>query len=212
MTDAFRMLWRLMSRWLVLLLAVLIGVGIGLGVGLLQAKSYQASAYLLVVPSSNQADDQTAIRFAQAYARIATSRVVVGSGTTVPGARTPSQIADAVQVSSSPDTPLLELAATAGSADDAAELANTIATDLTSYANTRANLTGVRLADFSKAAAPTAPSSPNIPVDAAVGGALGLLLGGLMVLAWPARSRIDREFMESVAAEPHAVSYRASSR
>jgi hypothetical protein len=93
-----------------------------------------------------------------------------------------------VQASVSPDAPLIQVSAGTGDAVGAAALANAVAGELVSYGNARSADTGVRLASFSQALPPSAPSSPVPFLDVLVGAAAGLLLGGLATLGATTRT------------------------
>jgi uncharacterized protein involved in exopolysaccharide biosynthesis len=167
---------------------VIAGLLTGLGYGLFKTPAYSATSYVLVV---SQADDgpPAAISFAQAYGRLAAlPETLAWSATPL----RPADLAKArenIQASSSPDTPLLRLTASAGTPHRAANFANTAADALVRYGKARQQDTGVRVALMTRAAAPVSPSSPNLPLNVAVGTATGILLAGLAAASAGARRR-----------------------
>ncbi len=95
------------------------------------------------------------------------------------------ELAKDVQAQTSPDAPMIQITGSASSARLAADEANAVARSLVAFGDTTAQQTRVRLIALAQAAAPAAPSSPSRSLDAAVGGAAGLLLGSLALLARP---------------------------
>jgi capsular polysaccharide biosynthesis protein len=174
----------------------------GLGYGLFKAPTYSATAYVLVV--SDPDGGPAAVNFAQAYGRLASMRETLGWA----AKPIPSKVLDRsraqIQASSSPDTPLVRLTASASTAMLSAELANTAADALVRYGNAHQHDTGVRVAPMTQASVPPAPSSPNLPLNVAVGVATGLLLGGL-VAATGVASRIRAWFEAALASAAEEI-------
>jgi hypothetical protein len=98
-----------------------------------------------------------------------------------------------VTAATSPDAPVIEITATAGSARHAAELANAVADALADYGSVRRTETNVGLSLLAGATTPERPSSPRPPLELAVGACAGLLIGGLAVLAGAGRSTVQEE-------------------
>jgi glycosyltransferase involved in cell wall biosynthesis/capsular polysaccharide biosynthesis protein len=182
MARPAEILRRLMRRGGLLALTVLLGVAGGAAYGMLTAPSYTASAYVVAVPQTQGGDDTTAVSFAQAFGRIATQAAVLDRAAATGVAGTADTLRSSVQVSTSPDAPVVQLTGTAGDAEQAAAAANAVADALIDYGNERRNQTRVTLGLFAAAAPPSGPSSPNLPLDVAVGAAAGLLVGGLAVM------------------------------
>jgi hypothetical protein len=135
-----------------------------------------------VVVVSDAKDTGIAVNFAQAYGRVISQPEVldrVADEVGIPAAALRTR----VQASTSPDAPLIEITASARSAVRSARIANAAVRALVAYGNLHVTETGVRMASFSQAAVPVSPSSPRPVLDAAVGAATGVLLGGLAVLA-----------------------------
>ncbi|WP_084955808.1 Wzz/FepE/Etk N-terminal domain-containing protein [Thermoactinospora rubra] len=180
-------------RWWPQAAAVLAGLAAGLGFSLLREPVYTSEAYVVVV-AKDRGDVEQATRFAQAFAKIVTQPAVLGS---VMLLNVPRQSVDdlqrVVRVSASPDAPVISLNASATTSERAAHQANAVAQALIAYANSHSADTGVRMASLSAAHPPTRPSSPNLAVNLAVGGAAGALLGSLAYLVRPAPgSRLRR--------------------
>lgn len=190
-------LLRRVPRWAVPVAGVGLGVVGGLGYGLAAAPQYAATAYVLVVPQ-HTGDSQTALGFAQAYGRITTGPAVLAGAQQAAG-RPEARLRGAVQAETSPDAPMIAVTGTAPTGATAARIADAVANSLTATGNREADGTGVRLLLFSRAAAPTAPSSPSATLSAAVGGCAGGLLGALVLLVRP-RDRDD----DGPAADPYA--------
>ncbi|GAA2435339.1 hypothetical protein GCM10010191_57470 [Actinomadura vinacea] len=172
----------------------------GLGYGLFKAPTYSATAYVLVV--SDPDGGPAATNFAQAYGRLAALRETLSwAAKPIPAAALERSRAH-IQASSSPDTPLVRLTASAATAMLSAELANTTADALVRYGNAHQHDTGVRVALMTQASVPLAPSAPNPPLNAAVGLATGLLLGGL-VAATGVAARV-REVVQTATAAARA--------
>ncbi|MFD9943874.1 hypothetical protein ACFWYW_29850 [Nonomuraea sp. NPDC059023] len=172
-------------RWWPQGCAVVLGLCAGLLYTALTDRVYTAQAYVVVVADAPSSIEQTT-KFAQAFTKIATQPAIVGAALR-PGlaARTVGELQRTVRVSASPDAPMISLAASAPDAAQAAGQANALAQALITYAGTRATDTGVRIANLSQALAPEEPSGPDALINLTVGGAAGLLLGGLFYLVTP---------------------------
>jgi len=169
---------RLVRRLGLLLLLTAVGGAAGAAYGAIETPTYTAKAYVVAV--GNQVDAVAALNFAQAYGRVATSGPVLVKA----GARLADRAGlDQVTAATSPDAPVIEITATAGSGRHAADLANAVAGALTDYGSARAFERHVSLALLAGATAPARPTSPRPPLELLVGAAGGLLIGGLAVLA-----------------------------
>jgi len=135
------------------------------------------------------------VNFAQAYGRIVTQEVVLAPAAVNLGwGGSVAELRRQLRVSTSPDAPLIQLTGSAGTPTQAADLANAVSKALVDYGVRRRAQTRVRLDSFADAVPPSAPASPNVPVDIAVGAAAGLLLGGLAVMAGVGRrSAVPRQ-------------------
>jgi capsular polysaccharide biosynthesis protein len=177
---ALGLLWRPYG-WGLLVLPVVLGVAGGATYALTKTPSYTARAHVIVVSAAPGAEGSAAVDFAQAYGRIATQQVIVARAAAAL-AESPGALTGAVRASTSPDAPVIEITGTGGSAATAAARANALSEALVAYGGARRDDTRVRLSSFAPASPPVSPSSPNLPLDVAVGGAAGLLIGGLLIL------------------------------
>jgi capsular polysaccharide biosynthesis protein len=182
MAASSEMLHRLLRQGALLAALAVLGLIGGAAYAALKTPTYTAQAYVAVL-ASPQADDATAVKFAQAYGRVATEPVVLAQTTATARGMAPADLRRQVRVTTSPDAPLVQLTGSAGDGKQAANLANEVAQALISFGNGRSNQTGVRLAIFAEASPPDDPSSPNPPLDLVIGATAGLLVGALAVMA-----------------------------
>lgn len=183
MASPAELLGRLLRQGGVLAGAVLLGVLAGAMYGVVKAPTYTADAFVVVVGAANAPDDQTAVKFAQAYGRIATDPAVLGGTATVRAGGAVAPLRDQVRVATSPDAPIVQVTGVAPNAARAAQVANEVAASLIAFGNARSGQTAVRLASFAQASAPDRASAPNPPLAIAVGAAAGLLIGGFATTA-----------------------------
>ena len=205
MVKAREILRRLIRRFGLLILLTLIGGTAGAVYGAVKTPTYTAKAYVVAV--GDRGDSITALNFAQAYGRIATSGPVLAKAGASLGADR-SGLTD-VTASTSPDAPVIEVTATGTDAVHTAGVANAVAGALVDYGSARKADTHVSLGLLAGALTPGKPTSPKPPLELAVGAAGGLLIGGLAVLAGvgrPAPAREQRQ-EERVGAEPAEVDY-----
>jgi capsular polysaccharide biosynthesis protein len=186
--------------WWLPALCLLLGAVCGASYGLLKTSQYTATAYVVVAPNEN-ADAMTALGLAQAYGRVATSTAVLRDARKAAGVPT-ATLRSSVQPTTSPDAPMIEISATATRAERAAVTANAVARSLVKSGNDAQGTTRVRLALFSGALAPTAPSSPSVHLSTAVGACAGLLVGALLQLVRPRGGRREVPAVPAPAQEP----------
>lgn len=169
--------------WWPAVLCAVLGTLAGTGYGLLATPQYAATAYVVVVPAE-KGDPASALGFAQAYGRVATSGGVLTQARA--DADVPlATLRGGVQSATSPDAPMIEISGTAGRPEQAATFANAVAEALTEDGNKATKSTGVSLVLFAEALPPASPASPSAPLAAAVGGCAGGLLGALLLLVRP---------------------------
>jgi capsular polysaccharide biosynthesis protein len=190
------LLGRLLRQSGVLAGAVLLGALTDGVYGLWKTPTYSADAHVVVVNTATAPDDQTAVKFAQAYGRISTDTAVLGATKTVKDGTSSATLRRQIRVETSPDAPLVQITGVAPTGAQAAEIANEVANSLIAFGNGRRTSTGVRLASFAQASIPDRPSSPNKPVDIAVGAAAGLLIGGFATTAGIGGRRRQRTTVE----------------
>ncbi|MEU9039683.1 lipopolysaccharide biosynthesis protein [Streptomyces sp. NPDC048352] len=172
--------------WWPLPACALLGLAAGGAYGVLKAPEYAATSYVVAVPNETT-EPATALGFAQAYGRIATSSSTLAYAQPRAGIDA-RQLRTQVRAETSPDSPMIAVTGTSTSPSEAADIANAVADALSLSSNTAAKNTGVQLLLFNQAVAPADPASPSAPVSGAVGLCAGGLLGGLWMLARPARA------------------------
>lgn len=174
-----------LPAWSALVAGTLAGGLLGGAYGLLTPPSYTATSYVVAVPAE-QAPQDAARGFAQAYGRVATQLAVLGDAQVWAGVPVRT-LRDSVRTSTSPDAPMVSVTATSERPGEAVDMANAVARALTRHAEDTKDSTQVRLVQFSRAVKPGGPSSVSPAVTALVGASAGGLLGGLVLLARPGR-------------------------
>ena len=175
-------------RWWAVLLPVVLGTAAGLVYSAEARPTYTARAYVIVV-AADVGDANAAVNFAQAYARIAgQGDVLTDAALASQGAVTVAELTTSTRAASSPDAPVIEIAATAPAADRSAVLANALALGLVATGTRQTTGTRMTLSVLSAATAPTEPSSPpSKGVAGVVGAAAGILVSGLLILSGAGR-------------------------
>jgi capsular polysaccharide biosynthesis protein len=194
---------RLVRRFGLLILLTLIGGTAGAVYSAVKTPTYTAKAYVVAI--GDRGDSISALNFAQAYGRVATSGPVLAKAGVALG--TDRTGLAGVTASTSPDAPVIEITATGAAAQHTADLANAVASALTDYGSTRKADTHVSLALLAGAMTPQQPSSPKPPLELVVGAAAGLLIGGLAVLAGVGRSSAVRDKATPEETESTAIRY-----
>ncbi|WP_329195955.1 MULTISPECIES: lipopolysaccharide biosynthesis protein [unclassified Streptomyces] len=203
--------------WWPLPACALLGLAAGGAYGVLKAPEYAATSYVVAVPNETT-EPATALGFAQAYARIATSSSTLAYAQPRAGIGA-RQLRTQVRAETSPDSPMIAITGTSKSPSEAADIANAVADALSLSSNQAAKNTGVQLILFNQAVAPADPASPSAPVSGAVGMCAGGLIGGLWLLAAPARRRrgtpaaegaVEGAVVDGAAAEETVVEEYAS--
>ncbi|NXY99271.1 lipopolysaccharide biosynthesis protein [Streptomyces sp. BR123] len=177
--------------WWPLPVCAVLGLAAGGAYGVLKAPEYAATSYVVAVPDDTT-EPATALGFAQAYGRIATSSSTLAYAQPRAGLNA-RRLRTQVRAETSPDSPMIAVTGTSRSAAEAADIANAVADALSLSSNQAAKNTGVQLLLFSQAVAPADPVSPSAPVSGAVGLCAGGLLGGLWMLARPGRGRREQQ-------------------
>ncbi len=189
---------RLVRRFGLLLALTVIGGAAGAVYGATKTPTYTAKSYVVAI--GDAADSISALNFAQAYGRVATTGPVMALAGPKLGADRSGL--DTVTASTSPDAPVIEITATGPNAQHTAAVANAVANALADLGNSRKADTHVSLALLAAATTPTKPSSPKPPLELAVGAAAGLLIGGLAVLAGVGRASAARYKQARMDASP----------
>ncbi|MEU8462413.1 lipopolysaccharide biosynthesis protein [Streptomyces sp. NPDC029003] len=190
--------------WWPLPACALLGLAAGGAYGVLKAPEYAATSYVVAVPNETT-EPATALGFAQAYGRIATSSSTLAYAQPRAGIDA-RRLRTQVRTETSPDSPMIAVTGTSRTPSEAADIANAVADALTLTSNQAAKNTGVQLLLFNQAVAPSEPASPSAAVSGAVGLCAGGLLGGLWLLARPGRRRPQEEpAAQEGAAQPQSA-------
>ena len=198
MAGAAERLTQLVRRWWLIGLLTILGALAGLGYVLATDPVYTAKAYVVVV--AQNPSDNAAVSYAQAFARIADEGAALNAAAEASnGTESVNELRQQVRASTSPDAPVIELTGSAASAPRAADRANLVADGLVTTANSHATDTRMRLTLLSGAVSPADPTSPHLALSVAVGAAVGLLLGGLAMLAQTSRAGPDRNLGSSAS-------------
>lgn len=184
--DYLRVLTR---RWKAVLACVLLGVAAAMLVSALSPRRYTATAELLVSAeaTTNQTDLNQGSSFAQSrvksYVAIVTSPDVldrVRTDLSLPLSN--EQLKSRLSATAQTDTTLISISATDSSPAQAASIANSasraFSTVVEEFETPPGSTTSaIKVLITTPALAPTSPQSPDIPVNAAIGLFLGLLVG-----------------------------------
>ncbi|WP_238987910.1 YveK family protein [Exiguobacterium sp. OS-77] len=188
--------------WLLALFMILFaGAGYALSMYVIP-KTYEATAYILVVPQAN-AEATSTPTLVSTYQDILRSPEVVdqvAQKMNVTDKRL-FDLTDRLTVSSNLDSQVIALSITDRSAEQAAIQANTMTEVFQDYLPQLINTSKTEV--FSSARIPTNPVSPNILMNTGIGGVLGLMLGLLIVYS---RSLSKKEATrESTDSYPKAI-------
>ncbi|MFJ6054858.1 YveK family protein [Streptomyces sp. NPDC092307] len=183
-----------LPTWWPILVCAVLGLAAGGVYGALKIPIYAATGYIIANPDQDTAP-ATALGFAQAYGRIATSDSTLALAQPSTGVSL-TRLRAQIRTETSPESPMISVTGTSKRPAEAADIANAVADALIVTGNQSGNRTGVQLQLFSKATAPTAPESTDPRVDAAVGLCAGALLGGLVLLARPGRPTPEQTLMD----------------
>lgn len=183
------------ERWKVIAALVIVGLLVAAGVTLLTSKSYRAQAQLFVQSngSSDPALQYQAVAFAQqlvqTYTQIVDTPDVIHSvqrDLDLP--LSDAQLRSKISASAPPLQTILVIAASDGTAERAAAIANSAARAFVTVAQGYATASGnntpaVRLFVTQPATAPTSPASPKVLLNLALGLLFGLLIGVALAVA-----------------------------
>lgn len=196
----------LASRWKLISALTLLGALLGLVMTLVTPTIYTTSS-LLFLGSPGVGDTTSAYQgdlFSQqramTYAQMVTSDKIVGQvrqelNLPMP----PSELAAEITAAPVPKTVLLEIKVTDGSAQVAADIANSVVGKFAGYVATLETPSGSTVPNTTvsvvrKAEVPAAPAAPHLGNNVALGLVLGLFLG--MAVAW-ALTRFDSRVRSS---------------
>jgi succinoglycan biosynthesis transport protein ExoP len=198
----------LQKSWVLIAVLFFLGVGAAAGYSIVQTPKYSSSAKVFVSTSggSSVSDLQQGNTFTQqrvkTYADLATTPIVLLPVINELGLEVSStELADTITASAPLDTTLIEISVTNVDAALSAEIATAVSENLAKAVEnieTASSASGaespVKLTLVAHAEVPQSPVSPNVPLNIALGGLLGLALGvGLAVLKEALDNRIRNE-------------------
>ncbi|MEW1982989.1 polysaccharide biosynthesis tyrosine autokinase [Pseudarthrobacter oxydans] len=175
-------------RWISIVAAMLIGLGIAAGYTLTQTPQFQAKSQLFVSvkAGASAADVSQGNAFAEkrvtSYVSLATSPRVLQSAAQELRLDDGRALAGKVAATSPAQTVLINITASDSNPELAADIANAVATELIAAVNQVEDVSIVHLSIFEQATPASAPSSPNVPINLALGALLGLLTGAIYAL------------------------------
>ncbi|WP_165067508.1 polysaccharide biosynthesis tyrosine autokinase [Marisediminicola senii] len=200
--------WRTLRKgWLMIVLLVLVGVGGAAGYSILQTPTYNATSKVFVSTQSGGSTSELAqgntftVQRVKTYSDLASTPIVllpvIGSlGLEV----TAGQLAERVIASAPLDTSIIDITVTDTDPVRAAATANAISSSLTSVVEDietpqiDAAVSPVKLTRAQEATVPSAPISPNVPLNILLGALVGAVVGlGSAVLRETLDTRIRNE-------------------
>ena len=199
----------LKKGWWILLVCAILFAGGGYLISTYVIKpTYEATAYILVVPQKN-AESTSSASLVSTYQDILRSPEVVDQVAQKMGVTDKRlfDLTDRLTVSSNLDSQVIALSVTERSAEQAAIQANTMTEVFQDYLPQLINTSSTEV--FSTARIPTKPVSPNILMNTAIGGVLGLMIGLLLVYSRAlgkksvAESKTDTSYPQAVS-RPHS--------
>lgn len=182
------------AGWRVVAVSIALAMATAFGITLLTTPVYESRAHMFVSTSGAKysPDVYEGNLFSQqaipAYAGLVTNDVVASAVIAdLALDLTPAELDDKVTMTYSPETVVFDIVATDSSPELAADIANTMATELSAViADLEAPEDGgapsVALKMYSQAEASDAPINPNTEAYLAWGAAVGLVIGTALVL------------------------------
>jgi capsular exopolysaccharide synthesis family protein len=178
----------LRQRWASVVAVLVLAVGVAAAVSAVQARQYRASSEVFVsvaasgsVNDLSQGNNFSAARV-KSYEALAVTPRVLGLAARQLDLPAGTDLGGKVTAASTNETVLISISATDGSPTQAAAIANAVMDQLVKVveqveesASAADNL--VHLSVFQRATAPSAPFSPRLPVNIAIGVLAGLALG-----------------------------------
>ena len=199
----------LRQSWVLIVLLTLLGIGAGAAYSIITTPKFSSSAKVFVSTSagSTVSELQQGNTFTQqrvkTYADLATTPIVLLPVIEELSLETSAQdLAQQITATAPLDTSLIEITATDADPELAAAVATAVSDSLTqvvqtieaSEAEDGTTRSAVKLTLVQHAAVPEAPVSPNVPLNVALGGLVGLALGiGIAVLRETLDTRIRNE-------------------
>ncbi|MFC7432501.1 MULTISPECIES: polysaccharide biosynthesis tyrosine autokinase [unclassified Agrococcus] len=205
LTDLVRILRR---RWLPIAIAGVVGIGAASAVSALQTPSYESSTQVFVSTQTGETSAELAQSNAYTLSRVLTyaelasservlAAVVDGLALDVDA----RDLARRIAAAPVPDTTIIQITASSRDPQEAAEIANATATSLAAVVDeiegTPTQDSPVRLTTVEEARPPEAASSPQWP--------LNLALGGLAALAIATAVVVLRDVLDTRIRTPHDI-------
>ena len=203
----------LRKGWILILALALVGVAAAAGYSIVKTPEYQATSKVFVSTQGGDTvqDLQSGNTFTQQRVQtysdlVSTPVVLLPVAAALRLNLTAEQLAKMVTASSPLNTTLIEITVTSTSAKQAADIANATGQSLTTVVEdletptqkssdvADATTSPVKLTRVQEAVVPQRPSSPNVPLNIALGLLVGLALGvGVAVLRETLDTRIRNE-------------------
>lgn len=206
----------LRKNWILIVATTLLGVGLAATYSFLQTPLYESSSRVMFssqagssIAEQQQGNTYTQSRMAS-YVELATTPRVLDPVIAELGLdESPADLAERVQVSNALETTVLTITATDEDPAAASDIANAISASLTESVLEAETLPGtqsapVNITQVAQAQPAERPSSPNIPLNLALGAIVGLALGvggAVLRAALDTRIRSQRD-LESVTETP----------
>ncbi|MDQ7878375.1 polysaccharide biosynthesis tyrosine autokinase [Microbacterium sp. QXD-8] len=224
LTDYIRILRK---NWVIIVVATLLGLGIAGAWSLTRTPQYEAQSTVFVSTQSGSTiqDLQQGSNFTQSrvqtYTNLVTTPIVMNPVIAELGlGMTASELSAEVEASAALNTTLITITVTGADPVQAADVANALGASLKSTVERLETPNGtdtspVRVERVKDALPPLKPSSPNVPLNLALGALVGLALGiGVAVLRAVLDTRIrtprdveqvtDRPLIGAIAFDPKA--------
>ncbi|MFE5407264.1 polysaccharide biosynthesis tyrosine autokinase [Microbacterium sp. NPDC056569] len=224
LTDYIRILRK---NWVIIVVATLVGIGVAAAWSLTRTPQYEAQSTVFVSTQTgaNIQEIQQGSNFTQSrvqtYTNLVSTPIVMnpviaelGLGTTA------NELAATVEASAALNTTLITITVTGPDPVQAADVANALGASLKSVVERLETPNGtetspVRIERVKDALPPLTPSSPNVPLNLALGALVGLAIGiGVAVLRAVLDTRIrtprdveqvtDRPLIGAIAFDPKA--------
>lgn len=224
LTDYIRILRK---NWVIIVVATLVGIGVAAAWSLTRTPQYEAQSTVFVSTQSGSTiqDLQQGSNFTQSrvqtYTNLVTTPIVMNPVIAELGlGMTASELSAEVEASAALNTTLITITVTGADPVQAADVANALGASLKSVVERLETPNGtdtspVRVERVKDALPPLSPSSPNVPLNLALGALVGLAIGiGVAVLRAVLDTRIrtprdveqvtDRPLIGAIAFDPKA--------
>lgn len=208
----------LRKHWVLVVVSAILGLAAGAGASLLATPEYQSRTQLYVSVRSDGGTSSELVQGANYSRQIVNSYVaVVKTGVVLDPVveqlqldMTGAQLSEYVSAASPTDSALINITATSSSAEQAAQIANAVGESFQNVVRTQLEpetengASPVSLTITQNALVPSAPVSPNVLINLALGLLVGLAVGyGIAILRSVLDRRIySRDDIEQVTDKP----------